>query len=796
MQIHELNNYGGALNAGAYLAVDNGSDTGKVSATELFAGLNADISDLDARIDNIIAGGAAPSEAEIIDARYGADGVTYPSLGDAIRAQIDRIGIKTSLIDATNFAVQSGGSGNWGIPAKTPTSITINHATTYTTGAPQLDLQLTPGKYVFYADFSGSSQKYFRLYKVGVAGYSDLWNGTVFTVNETADYQIVFMTSASGLYVIDDICLCNVDNITNIDKLINKSAKHFVITSGAINVDFNTNKITIPAGYVNVNNNSRIATPATELAHGGYMYFLYYDLSISDFVLKRSTEFADFTNLIFIACIPDSAGKSFISEVPFAINGIIRNRTGEQVNSICIAGKTEPIVITNDRKIIFPKAMYINNDGVSYNISMGSSFVFDFQGDGSYVLKAIYMDTSKLSTVESTGFTNDLFLVREQAINTALNPKYKLIAVIPDSFSENGIRPYTVFDYIIKVETDRKMRLATGFIPKTQEVSALYGPGAIVDATAYDQFPVIIGLWDALLTRANQYGTYVQKCWIDGTAYDNSNRTMTDVPTAGDHNPRGDMNQYPLIMYKFKPANYDPVNDYTATFKPRTKRLLVISGIHGGSSGGDHLESPIAVYYFAKRLVEEFYLTDSLINIRNNYEIDFIPVANPWGINNKQRVNELGIDINRDFDDFLTVEAQQIKALIDSGVYDFVHDSHCLGGTSLTSGDLADHSFVWVARSSRMINVGKQVANYIGAKYSLKTTVQNVTAKTLVAYAGRQNNDGAILTEIPANTPLYYGDTVGEPHGEEVVKRGSDFIQNTLAVIGNYIENYNYSDVL
>lgn len=92
MQIHELDNYSGDLDSGAYIAVDDGSDTGKVSATELLADVNSEIdaldTDLNVRIDNIIAGGAAPSEAEIVDARLGADGVDYASLGTAIRAQV------------------------------------------------------------------------------------------------------------------------------------------------------------------------------------------------------------------------------------------------------------------------------------------------------------------------------------------------------------------------------------------------------------------------------------------------------------------------------------------------------------------------------------------------------------------------------------------------------------------------------------------------------------------------------------------------------------------------------------
>lgn len=91
MQIHELNNYNGNLDSSAYLAVDNGSDTGKASISELLADTNAAVSQLDTvlngRIDNIVAGGEAPSTSEIVDARYGADGVTYHSLGAAIRYQ-------------------------------------------------------------------------------------------------------------------------------------------------------------------------------------------------------------------------------------------------------------------------------------------------------------------------------------------------------------------------------------------------------------------------------------------------------------------------------------------------------------------------------------------------------------------------------------------------------------------------------------------------------------------------------------------------------------------------------------
>lgn len=99
MQIHELNTYGGGLNNNAFLAVDNGNDTGKVSFNNLMGPVNE-------RIDNII-GGDAPSAAEVTDARLGENGLTYSTLGDAIRGQAG---------DLNNGIIESNqGRANFGL---------------------------------------------------------------------------------------------------------------------------------------------------------------------------------------------------------------------------------------------------------------------------------------------------------------------------------------------------------------------------------------------------------------------------------------------------------------------------------------------------------------------------------------------------------------------------------------------------------------------------------------------------------------------------------------------------------
>lgn len=86
MQIHELNNFSGTPGASDYFATDNGTDTSKISANDLYAPLNA-------RIDNIIAGPTSSAE-EVVDARLGAQGlgsITYSSLGAAVRGQAEEL---------------------------------------------------------------------------------------------------------------------------------------------------------------------------------------------------------------------------------------------------------------------------------------------------------------------------------------------------------------------------------------------------------------------------------------------------------------------------------------------------------------------------------------------------------------------------------------------------------------------------------------------------------------------------------------------------------------------------------
>ena len=145
MQIHELNNFTGTLGAGAYLAVDDGNDTGKLSTQQLLAATEA-------RIDNIIAG-PAPSAEEIVDARYGADGVTYPSLGDAIRDQVtdlkDDLYPPVIKLDGIKFkhyiaSITPQGSKRWASKNIIPLGATVTF-TNNCTGSMSLNVQDSNG---------------------------------------------------------------------------------------------------------------------------------------------------------------------------------------------------------------------------------------------------------------------------------------------------------------------------------------------------------------------------------------------------------------------------------------------------------------------------------------------------------------------------------------------------------------------------------------------------------------------------------------------------------------------------
>lgn len=91
-------------------------------------------------------------------------------------------------------------------------------------------------------------------------------------------------------------------------------------------------------------------------------------------------------------------------------------------------------------------------------------------------------------------------------------------------------------------------------------------------------------------------------------------------------------NTYSIYKYVFTPMYYK-------------KTVFLCAGMHG-----DEYEGFWGLYRFMKYLYENGYKHEQLRNIRHDVRFVIIPVLNPWGVQNKQRYNSLGVDPNNNYD--------------------------------------------------------------------------------------------------------------------------------------------------
>lgn len=168
MQIHELNTFTGTVDDNAYLAIDNGTDTSKINAsdivTPLLAPIESDMSVLEARMDSFtnLEEGSTTGDAELIDGRVGADGVTYTNIGGAIRSQVSDLKSDLNHVnDATfekrnilNTKIHSGNNG--AVTYNSDGSITVgttDYGNTFIGG----NITLHKGRYYLFGVSSGMS---------------------------------------------------------------------------------------------------------------------------------------------------------------------------------------------------------------------------------------------------------------------------------------------------------------------------------------------------------------------------------------------------------------------------------------------------------------------------------------------------------------------------------------------------------------------------------------------------------------------------------------------------------------
>ena len=258
----------------------------RISAAE------SDIDLLDARIDQIIApSGSAPSAAEVTDARIGADGVTYSSLGTAIRTQV------------TDLKSESNGMASYGLHPVTASNVQKGYYNDGTYGSSDAMRALT---------FSARKGDVFKI-ECYIEWYDSMALVTEFDSNNT----LVSQTHANS----SDI------------------STYYVVTGD------NTDHIVIIA-QVNQNLSKDVTVKKYTNAHVPTRYTEYKELDSTEYTVQsqkwyyfygNETYNRDDANLIIIPCV---AGEKYY----------IRNYAGfgEMAEcAICFASSINPFTVFN-----------------------------------------------------------------------------------------------------------------------------------------------------------------------------------------------------------------------------------------------------------------------------------------------------------------------------------------------------------------------------------------------------------------------------------------------------------------
>ena len=94
----------------------------------------------------------------------------------------------------------------------------------------------------------------------------------------------------------------------------------------------------------------------------------------------------------------------------------------------------------------------------------------------------------------------------------------------------------------------------------------------------------------------------------------------------------------PIYEYTLAPPNR------TLRYGSRPVKTLLMTGLHG-----EEKSTVWSTLHFFKQMLNDWKTNDSLASIKANMEFRWIPIANPYGFNNHQRVNARGVDPNRNF---------------------------------------------------------------------------------------------------------------------------------------------------
>lgn len=244
---------------------------------------------LQSQINQLIAPeGSAPSAAEVENARVGADGTVYPTLGDAIRGQVTDV--KTALDDSTNTLGIAG------------TQFSVGANTVHPSSANKVNIGIKNGeKYLILVTTTGRNN--FTLFEFGADGVASS-NGNI-TKNRLTEVTASKDVAEIGLYInaIEESATYDVFVMKKTNVLNANSPQAFLTNGKAF--DFSNKTLTFEADVnivsdgsylktisvadiVSAANGAGFATTTNSFTATGNAFTLYYD-TLLDAVVVSAT---------------------------------------------------------------------------------------------------------------------------------------------------------------------------------------------------------------------------------------------------------------------------------------------------------------------------------------------------------------------------------------------------------------------------------------------------------------------------------------------------------------------------
>lgn len=232
---------------------------------QIIANQNNSITALEGRMDSFasLTQGSTTGDAELQDIRIGANGTTYPTAGDAVRAQINDINYYNSMLIKRNYVSKSGWTLQWtGALCRVTwdgTGASIYNIYDYESFPSNISVG---DKIVFRCNSRTPAKAYTQLYVKTSGGSSkvaDIKDEFVWTVPSNATgFTFRITCTEAGSYYMNIDCLSSVPNYDILEKDVFANKEQLVANSNLNDVNTNSfyiladdgNYSNTPAGFV------------------------------------------------------------------------------------------------------------------------------------------------------------------------------------------------------------------------------------------------------------------------------------------------------------------------------------------------------------------------------------------------------------------------------------------------------------------------------------------------------------------------------------------------------------------